>query len=177
MSHNHRARVLPMRLGLGPPLHPQRFPVVFPAELENDAACCHPLPDRRERFPDSSLVLRRLCDERHADRADDFLGFEPQHPDRRPIRAQKARIEILMDVRDRRFLEQVAIALFAFNQSLLDPQTRELRSRPSGKDPKNQQLLRFFRHRSRVEDGQMAQVLAIGRDERHAQITLDSHLN
>ena len=137
MSMNHRARVLAVRLGLRPPLHPDRLAVVLPAELEHDSAGVGPLADRRECLLGFVRLFSGVsAHERHADCADDFLGFEAQNPDRGPVRPDKARIEILMDVRDRRLLKQVAVPLLAFNQSALDAKTRQLGRRAGRKDRK-----------------------------------------
>ena len=63
--HDHRPRVPPVRLRLGPPLHPERVAIVLAAELENDAgSVCSPA-DRREGFAGPSLCLGRRRDERH----------------------------------------------------------------------------------------------------------------
>ena len=171
---DHGARVLPVRLGLAPPLHPDRLAVVFAAKLQLHAGMFLALLDRGERFAHARQNVRG--DERDPQCAGDIFGLQAEQPHRGAVGVDESRIQILVDVRDRRLLIEIAIALFAGGEHLLIAQPLELRGSPRGEDSEDEQPARLAAHRPLVEHRQVPQRLAVHPAQRHVEITFDPHL-
>ena len=167
---------LPPGFGLGPPLNPDRACRCPCGEARGRRRWCRCL-GRWTRRPRRTLVGRWACrGRRRCRRCRHFLGLDAQNPHGGAVGADEARFEVFLDVGDRRFLVEIAVALLAFGQVLFKTQPRQLGHGPGREDPKDEQIPRLFRHRLRIEDAKVAEILAIGRNQRHAQVAFDPHL-
>ena len=175
--HDHGARVFPVRLRPGIPLHPDRAAVVLAPEFNHDAACVRALANRQEGLANASLVLGRVRHQRHPNRPGYFLGLETQNPHCRPVGGDKARFEIFLDVTDRRFLEEVPVPFFTLLVLPFVAQPLQFRRRARGEDAHGEQFARLRGHRLLVEDGQVAQMFSFRVAQRHAEVTLDSPIH
>src|SRR5262249_16848092 len=119
--HDHGARVLPIRLRLGPPLHPDRAAVVLAAEFQDDSAGVRAPADGRQGLAGAPLGVGRVRHQGLPYRAHYLLGLETEDPERGPVGGKEARFEIFLDVTDWRFLKEIPVLLFALHEVLLGP--------------------------------------------------------
>ena len=104
----HRAREGAAGVGSRPPLNPERFAVVLAAQFQHDAAGVDALADGLEGFAQSALRVRRIGHEISSVGAFNFLGRDAKDSHRRAVGADELGIETLVDVGDRRFVEEIA---------------------------------------------------------------------
>jgi hypothetical protein len=102
---DHGPRVLAVRLGAGPELHPDRLAIVFAAELELEQAALLPLADVGEHCVESFSVFGRRGHERHADGLGHLRRRNSEQLLGRAIRAHEVRVGRLVDVGDGGFVE------------------------------------------------------------------------
>ena len=172
--HKHRARELPARIGLRPPLNPDRLAVVLAAQFEYDAAGVRAFANGGERVADAPLGIRCIGHQRYADGANHLVGRDAEDSHCRSIGADKPRLKVFVHIRNRRFLKQIAETLFAFNPTALGPEPFKFGDRTRREYTKNRELPRLGRHRAFVEHSQMAEMLTGFVHERHAEITLNA---
>ncbi len=175
--HEHRPGELAAGVGPGPPLDPERLAVVPPAKLQDHTARVGPTTDGRERLAQTTLILRGVHHKGAAIGALDLIGRDPQRPHGSSVGADEARVQSFLDVGDGRLFEQVVVAAFALAQPLLRVQAQQLRRRPGGKNPEDEEFPRLGRHGAVVENGQMAECPALGVAERDAQVAVDAQLD
>jgi len=93
------------------------------------------------------------------------------------VGAEEPRLEVLVDVGNWGFLIEIAIALPAFEEALIEAQPLQLRRRPRREDPEGEEPARLPGHRPFVEDRQVSEVLAAGVAQGHAEVALDTPLD
>ena len=153
------------------------LPLSLRRSSSDDAAGVRAAADRRERLLDAALGVGRVGDERHPHQAGHLFRLDPQNAQGGTVGADKPRLEVFLDVGDRGFFIQVPQTLLACAKLPLQVKACQLRSGVRREDAKNEQLARLLRHRTVVEDGEMAENLAFRIAQRHSQVTFDSPLD
>ena len=114
----HRACVGAAGVGPRPPLHPERFAVVFASQLQHHAARVDTLADGGKRFLQTPLCVRSLGNEISAIEALNLIRRDAQRFHRCAVGTDEFGIEAFMDVGDRRFVEEIAQPFLALGQRL-----------------------------------------------------------
>ena len=102
---HHRARVGAVGRRFRPPLHPDGFTVVLAAEFQHDAAGVFAFGDGAKRL--ASPWIRRLRHQRPSQRLRHGSRLDAKQLDRGAVGADEARVEVLVDVCDRRLVEEI----------------------------------------------------------------------
>src|SRR5262249_10591322 len=91
------------------------------------------------------------------------------------VGAEKARFQVLIDVRDRRFLVEISESLLALAEHLLSAEAIEFGRSARGEDAEDEEAACFLRHRLAIEDGQVPEDCSLHVAQRDTEITLNAH--
>ena len=111
--HEHRARVGAARVGIGPPLNPNRLAVIPAAQFEDDAAGVRPAPNGFERLAQTALGVGRLGHEILPVSSGNLFGLDAENPHGGAIGPDETGIKTFIHVGNGRLIEKVTESLLA----------------------------------------------------------------
>src|SRR5262249_27346245 len=110
----HGSRVFAARFRLGPDFDPDRFAVIFAAQLDNNTSGLLAADLDRELLAGQALGVGPVGDERQAYNSGHLFLLDAQYSLGSTVGADKPRLKVFFDVSERGFLVQVPQALLAF---------------------------------------------------------------
>jgi len=163
---DHRARVAAVGLGARPALHEHGTPVVLAAQLDLDGAALASRLLRGERLVHALLRVGHGCDQGQAVGVRDLLRLQAEQVHECAVRAHEPGAGLLVDVRDRRLLEEAPERLLGLAQAALDVDALELADGACGEDLEQADARRRCGERRVVHQGEVTANRAVGAKQR-----------